>query len=146
MHDKAVVDQLSTYGTELSYYVASPRYSVISSYHMERDSMNIRSMFEFLHGRAHHHYQSEEAKRLYAAQLISLSEKLLWLMLASFLPFFLSPSPQSLILLSISAFVFLMSGLYLRHGGLKIIDEINTGEIEIITNTTANKTSERHIA
>ncbi len=96
--------------------------------------MRFSEIFEFISGKAHRRYVSEEAKRLYAKQLVSLSEKSFWLALAAFLPFFLKPSTVNVVMLAVASCAFIWVGLVFRHTGLKIIDEISTGKIEIITN------------
>ncbi len=94
---------------------------------------------QFLHGRGHDFYESEEAKELYGKQLLSLSEKAFWLLLAPALGYFLRPNEIDLRLLSIGEFFILCAGLYLRHQGLRIIDELKTKKIKI--EITGGKTS-----
>lgn len=86
---------------------------------------------QFLHGKGHDFYQSEEAKELYAKQLLSLSEKLFWLLFAPLLGYFLKPNEVDLLSLALGVFVILCLGLFSRHQGLRIIDELKTKKIKI---------------
>ena len=92
---------------------------------------------QFLHGQGHSFYQSKEAKELYAKQLISLSEKIFWLLFAPLFGYFLNPEQINIIMLGVAILVLLCIGLYLRHQGLKIIDDLQTRKIaiEIPTNS-----------
>ncbi|WP_421621134.1 hypothetical protein [Alkalilimnicola ehrlichii] len=87
--------------------------------------------WRFLHGRGHHYYVSREAKRIYGMQLISLSEKVFWFTLAPLLGYFLRLEEVSPIPVAIGALTIICSGMYLRHQGLLIIDQIETKEINI---------------
>jgi hypothetical protein len=90
---------------------------------------------EFLHGRGHDFYDGKQAKELYGKQLVSLSEKVFWAMLAPIFGFFLNPEAIDLKLVMYATGVFLSVGLYFRHQGLKIIDELDGGKIKIITSS-----------
>ncbi|WP_257285475.1 hypothetical protein [Endozoicomonas sp. SESOKO1] len=89
-------------------------------------------MPQFIHGKGHDFYDSKEAKQLYAKQLVSLSEKVFWAMIAPFFCFFLNPEKVDVCLVACSSLIFLLIGLYFRHQGLKIIDELELEEIEIV--------------
>lgn len=86
---------------------------------------------EFLHGKGHNFYKSEEAKEIYAKQLISLSEKVLWLLLAPIFGYFLQPDSFEQLQMGIASTAILCVGLYFRHQGLRIIDEIKTDKIKV---------------
>ncbi|GAA6183778.1 hypothetical protein NBRC116595_10260 [Aliiglaciecola sp. NS0011-25] len=89
----------------------------------------ITKFFSFLHGKGHQNYKSKAAKNLYALQLISLSEKVLWVMFAPFASFLFNSVKVPIFLACIMSLVFLVVGLYFRHEGLNIIDEIETKDI-----------------
>lgn len=87
--------------------------------------------WKFLHGKGHCFYLSREAKELYGRQLISLSEKLFLFMFAPFFGFFLNLEDVNLVATMLGALSLALGGLYLRHQGLLIIDQIKTREIEV---------------
>lgn len=87
--------------------------------------------WNFLHGKGHDYYDSKEAKEAFAKQLISLSEKTFWVLIAPFLGYFLDPSKVDLLGVAISSTAMLLIGLYFRHQGLQIIDDIKTEKIKI---------------
>lgn len=90
---------------------------------------------QFLHGKGHSFYESEEAKELYAKQLLSLSEKIFWLLLAPLLGYYLKPQEIDIFMLGTGGTAILTVGLYFRHQGLRIIDELKTKKIKIeVTN------------
>ena len=86
--------------------------------------------WKFLHGKGHCFYQSREAKELYGRQLVSLSEKLFLLIFAPFFGFFLNIEDVNLLAIILGALSLALGGLYLRHQGLLIIDQIKMQEIE----------------
>lgn len=78
--------------------------------------------FGFSHGEGHHHYKSDEAKKKYADQLLSLSEKSFLAIMAPAFSLPLSDKSDSFAIFIILGFVFFVGGLYFRHEGLKIYD------------------------
>lgn len=93
--------------------------------------MKFTDILDVLKGNAHDQYQSEEAKRLYAKQLISLSEKSFWLVIAALLPIFFEPTSLKLFPMVMASVLFMWGGLTLRHTGLKTIDAINIRQTKI---------------
>ncbi|AKX51336.1 hypothetical protein AKN92_07385 [Thiopseudomonas alkaliphila] len=81
--------------------------------------------FKFLNGKAYTIYKSDEAKELYGKQLISLSEKVFLGILLPLMSYFFTPEKAELIVVIIAATSIFICGIYLRHKGLCIIDEIN---------------------
>ncbi|QIL90516.1 hypothetical protein GNX18_12675 [Microbulbifer sp. SH-1] len=88
---------------------------------------------QFLHGSGHNYYEHQETKELYGKQLLSLSAKLLWAMFAPFLALAVNPEKFDPIYFAAASLGLFISGLYLRHQGLKIIDECKCGKFEIYT-------------
>lgn len=86
----------------------------------------------FLHGKGHDYYDSKEAKMLYGKQLISLSEKIFWAMITPFLGYFLNPEKVDILLVGFVSLAFLTIGLYFRHQGLKIVDQLELNKIKIV--------------
>lgn len=78
--------------------------------------------FWFSHGEGHHHYKSDEAKKKYADQLLSLSEKSFLAIMAPAFSLPLSDKSGSFTIFIFLGFVFFLGGLYFRHEGLKIYD------------------------
>ena len=87
---------------------------------------------EFLHGKGHAYYDSAEAKELYAKQLIALSEKVFWRLFAPLLGYYLKLQDVGIPQLAIGTIVILCTGLYFRHQGLRIIDELKTKKLTIV--------------
>lgn len=87
---------------------------------------------EFLHSEGHKFYESKEAKEIYAKQLISFSEKIFWLAFAPVFGLLIKPEKFNLAHVGFAVFFMIGCGLFLRHQGLRIIDEIKTKKIEII--------------
>ncbi|MQX52472.1 hypothetical protein [Alcanivorax sediminis] len=88
---------------------------------------------KFLHGSGHDYYEHQETKELYGRQLLNLSEKLLWAMFAPFLALAVNPEKLDIIVVASGSLGIFLSGLYLRHQGLKIIDESKCGKLKIYT-------------
>lgn len=86
---------------------------------------------EFLHGNGHKFYDTEAAKELYGKQLVTLSEKLFLSAIAPFAGYFIDPIKFNIILTAISVIAITCVGLYFRHQGLRIIDELESGKIKI---------------
>ena len=99
----------------------------------------IREWWKFLHGKGHCFYLTREAKELYGRQLVSLSEKLFLLIFAPFFGFFLNLEGVNLMAVILGALTFALGGLYLRHQGLLIIDQIRTQEIEAESSDSADR-------
>lgn len=85
--------------------------------------------FTFSHAEGHKHYKSKAAKQKYADQLLSLSDKCF---LAIIAPAFSLPLSDdnlaNFFVFMIMATVFFTGGLYFRHEGLLIHDELITDE------------------
>lgn len=89
--------------------------------------------FGFSHGEGHKHYKSTEAKRKYADQLLSLSEKSFLAILAPAFSLPLTDKAEAFSVFVVMSLVFFTGGLYFRHEGLKIYDllaEITKSENE----------------
>ena len=96
---------------------------------MKRERLS--ASWRFLHGTGHRFYLSKKAKELYGRQLVSLSEKLFLFMFAPFFGFFLDIEEVNLLAIILGALSLALGGLYLRHQGLLIIDQVKTKEIQI---------------
>ena len=75
-----------------------------------------------MHGKGRNHYKSYEAKRKYADQLLSLSEKSFLAILVPAFSLPLSDKTESFGVFIVMSLVFFIGGLYFRHEGLKIYD------------------------
>ena len=80
--------------------------------------------FAFSHGEGHKHYKSKAAKQKYADQLLSLSEKCFLAIIAPAFGLPLSDKYGAFFAFTAMAVVFFIGGLYFRHEGLLIYDEL----------------------
>lgn len=80
--------------------------------------------FAFSHGEGHKHYKSKTAKQKYADQLLILSEKCFLAILAPAFSLPLSSKFDAFLVFVVMAVTFFAGGLYFRHEGLSIYDEL----------------------
>ena len=92
----------------------------------------LKLLFRSLSGRGHLTYTSPRAKEEFARQLISMSEKIFIATLLPLLGYMLAPSTINLGLLLLADSVFFFGGLYLRHEGLKVLDDIAMNRIAVV--------------
>lgn len=89
-----------------------------------KEGKYIMLRFSFSHGEGHNHYKSAKAKRKYADHLLKLSEKSFLAILAPAFSLPLSDKADTFIVFVILSTVFFSGGLYFRHEGLKIYDNL----------------------
>ena len=91
----------------------------------------LKALLRSLTTRGHVNYTSRRAKEEFAKQLISVSEKIF---LGTLLPLFgymLDSSKVNLCFLIPATLVFALFGMYVRHQGLKVLDDIEEKRIQI---------------
>jgi hypothetical protein len=94
--------------------------------------IRLKLLMRSLSGRGHLAYTGKRAKEEFAKQLISVSEKIFLATLLPILGFMLKPTELNLSLLIVADSVFIIAGLYLRHEGLKVLDDIDANRIEVV--------------
>ncbi|WP_316348705.1 hypothetical protein [Desulfuromonas acetoxidans] len=93
---------------------------------------SIWKLLQLMDKKGHNFYETKQAKELFAKQLISLSEKAFWAAIAPLFGVFISPDKININYLIVAVCTFIAVGIYLRHQGLLIIDDVNSGKIKII--------------
>jgi len=91
----------------------------------------LKYMLRSLTAQGHEIYSSRRAKEEFAKQLISVSEKVF---LGTLLPLFgymLDPSKVNIGFLIVASFAFAICGMYVRHQGLKVLDDLEANRIQI---------------
>lgn len=81
----------------------------------------------FPRGRGHTLYRSKEVKRNYADRLLGLSEKCFWAIIAPILLMPISNKENAVVLFVVITGLLFSGGIYFRHEGLLIHDELNAG-------------------